>query len=904
VRSFIIIISLLLSVALAAAAEPVPPVARAVRTSVPPRIDGHLNEAGWRAAPVVTSFTQRDPDDGKPGTNATVVRVLYDDDALYVGARIDGPEPVTFRLGRRDMGLTSSDWFQVSLDTFRNRRNAVRFGVNPGGVKRDATINGDYFQSGGVAGNDGELAWDAVWDAATSVDDRGWTAELRIPFSQLRFAQVEQSKPTDVDEGERLLGPDLPATAEEQIWGIQFETLSARRQELAMFAYTSRSEPGGVSSFGDLHGLRDLRSSKPLELIPYVLGQATFDASDSNPLTPKRDHELKAGLDARYRITSNLTLTATLNPDFGQVEVDPAIINLTAFETRLDEKRPFFVEGSSTFRLAPSITSRNGARELVYSRRIGRNPQIDLPSDITRVPGTTNIVAAGKLTGRTERGWTIGLIDAFTDDAHGVYLDETGMRRSALVEPKTNYFVGRVSREMRGGDAAVGVIGTAVNRDLGDPLAAASLGRSAYTGGLDLGTDFLDRVWNLSAYLTGSHIEGTPEAITKLQRRSSRYYQRPDAQSFALDPGATSLSGMSGQVQLNKPTGVHWSGNAAYAVISPGYEINDIGFQQRVDRRGFSGRLTYSERTPGRFLRSSNFSLYPNLFQNYDGDWLDKGLRLQTNLQHLSYWGVETKVEYVAERIDDRLTRGGPAALQPAGWNLEATLNSDTRRPISGAFTVFTRPETSGSRSDGIVAQLDYQASRRWSMSLVPRLDWNRREAQYVDTISDPTATATYRRRYVFAPLRQTEASVEARLNYAFSSDLSLELYTQALVSDAAYGLPQEFLQPRAFRFATYGRDAGTVSRSGATYRVDPDGPGPAAAFEFDDPSFTSRSLRVNAVLRWEFRPGSVLYAVWLQERLNPLQMEDFSFGRATGTVFDAPARNGFAVKVSYWFNP
>lgn len=918
-----LVITLLLPVLLPLGATPyaATPVARAVRTPAPLKIDGRLDEPTWKEAPVIASFTQRDPLEGQPGSSPTTVRVLYDNDAIYIGARIEDRAPVTLRLGRRDMDLSSSDWFRVSLDTFHDRRNAVRFEVNPAGVKRDGTISGDTFRARGQSqgsrgsssradlqftGHDGELAWDAIWDAATSVDQEGWTAEIRIPFSQLRFARSGASSAATEEIGEGDAGPNsgsLPP-ANEQVWGVQFETINAGRQELAMFSYASKREAGGVAAFGDLRGLENLRSNRPLEVIPYVLGQATFDATGSNPLVPERDQELKAGVDVRYRITSNLTLTASINPDFGQVEVDPAIINLTAFETRLEEKRPFFVEGASIFVLAPNLTSRNAARELLYSRRIGRAPQVDLPSEVSHAPASTNIIAAAKVTGRTEGGWTVGLLDALTDKMHGSYLDAQGDRRSALVQPRANYLVGRVSRESRGGQTAIGAIATAVNRDLDDPRAAAVLTKSAYTGGLDLGVDLLERVWNVSTYFAGSQVRGTPEAIKSLQRAPSRYYQRPDAESFRLDTNATSLSGTSGQIQVIKQTGKHWSGNAAYVFVSPGYEINDVGFHQRVDRRGFSGRFTYSERTPGAFLRTSNIAVYPNLFQNNDGDWLDKNLRIRSNLQHLNYWTLELGGEYSTERMDDRLTRGGPVARKPKGWALGATLNSDARKPVRGGFTVSTESDESGMQSEGAALKFDLQTASRWSISLSPHLDRTRQEAQYVTSVADATATATYGRRYIFARLHQTEASLETRFNYAFTANLTLELYAQALVANGRYGAPKEFLRPREFRFATYGRDAGVISKSGARYTIDPDGSGPATPFSVQDLTFTERTLQANAVLRWEFRAGSTLYLVWQQQRLNPLLMENFAAGRATRSVFDAPARNIFAVKMSYWFNP
>jgi hypothetical protein len=893
----------------AAASEP--PVMMALRTDAAPRIDGKLNEAGWAAAPVVNSFTQRDPNDGRPSSKTAAVRMLYDDEALYVGARIDGPGPVTYRLGRRDMVLVPSDWFRISLDTFRDRRSAMRFDVNPGGVQRDALISGDPFQETGLgrdtgsyrfAGDDGEVGWDAVWDAATSVDEKGWTVEVRIPLSQLRFANDKPGLPPGAG---KLLNSFSDGSLPEvdRGWGVQFEVIDAQRQELSMFSYRSKKEPGGVAAFARLDGLHNLQARRPLELIPYVVSQGTFDSATTNRLKKSEEYEFKGGLDLRYRLTSNLTLAAALNPDFGQVEVDPAVINLTSFETKLEERRPFFLEGVDIFGLAPSLRSRNAARELLYPRRIGRAPQLRLPSTTTDVPVSTRILGAAKITGRTTSGWKLGVLDAYTDEEQGTYLDATGTHQ-ALVEPRTNYFAGRMIREVRSGQTAVGVIGTAVNRSLGDPRAAAVLAKSAYTGGVDFGTDFFGRVWNVSGYFAGSRVQGTPAAITALQRTSSRYYQRPDAESFHLDPNATTISGASGQVQISKQTGTHWTGNVEYAVIAPGYEINDIGFQQRVDRRGLSGRLTWSERTPGTFLRRMDFTLNPTLYTNFDGDWLDKNLRLRANFRHLNYWGLDIESDLIATRMDDRLTRGGPVAEAPAVRSLLIMLLSDRRKAVRGSLDFSMRSEDSRTRTHYVAATLDLQAARNWNLSLSPRVDWIRQDAQYMGTVTDPLATSTYGRRYVFGQLDQKEASISGRLNYAFNARLTLEVYTQALISNAAYGTPREFLRPREFKFGMYGRELGSLAKNGTSYRIDPDGAGPAPAFNLADPSFTNRSLRANAVLRWEYRPGSTLFLVWQQERSAQDAMRDFTLGRAASDVMTLPARNILAVKASYWFNP
>ena len=862
-----------------AAAQASRPTTVAVRTPAAPDIDGKLDEPQWQRAQPATGFTQRDPDDGALAVQETRVRVLFDDNAIYIGATLQDDGPIRFRLGRRDMTLPASDWFRVSFDTFHDRRNAVRFDVNPAGVRRDAVLNGNYL-NGGYTGQDGELAWEPVWEARTVRTEAGWTAELRIPLGQLRYTPGE-------DE-----------------WGVQFERIDDSNQELDQHAYMPKAGVSGVSQFGTLTNLSSLPGGRRLEFLPFVLSEGRFEGSGRNALTASKSNDWQVGGDARYGITPNLTLTATANPDFGQVEVDPAVINLTAFETRLDEKRPFFTEGSNAFRFAPSSIGPFTAKELFYPRRIGRVPQLTLPFPVTGPLGPTDILSAAKVTGRTASGWTLGVLDGVTREMRGRYLDGDGIAREALVEPRTNYFVSRVSRDARDGQTVVGGLLTAVNRDYHDPAASSRLVGSSYTGGFDFNYEFAGRVWNFATYLVGSRQDGTADAIAASQRSSARFYQRPDARTFTFDPTRTSLSGSAGQFQLTKQSGEHWQLDGGYMFVTPGYEINDLGFQQRVDRRGAFGRLVYNERRPGRVLRNWNVITLPELVKNFDGDWLERNIRIQSTLQHLSFWSVELEGAYQAERMDDRLTRGGPVALRPAGWDYQIQINADPRRRINGNISMTRRGDSAGMRVDDVTASVDFRHATRWDLSLGPRFLHTRQPVQFVSSITDELAVNTFGRRHVFAPLDQTEASLVARFNYGFSPDLTLELYTQTLFSHGDYGVPKEFLAPREYAFATYGTDIGTVLHDGAAYVIDPDGAGDAAPFTVPDRTFSTRSFRANAVLRWEFRRGSTLYVVWQQERLNPELDDDYSIGNGFGRLFEGSARNVLAVKMTYWINP
>jgi hypothetical protein len=856
-------------------------IATAVPTSASPVVDGRLNDEAWSAAPVVTGFTQRDPEEGAPASERTEVRFLYDDFAIYVGARMFDRSAATTRLGRRDMDISSSDWFRVSFDSYLDRLTAYRFDVNPSGVRRDGILTGGGGGGGGFTGSDGDLAWDAVWDAGTSVDADGWTAELRIPFSQLRFVQNAEA------------------------WGLQLERIIDRRQELALFSFTRKSEPGGVAAFGQLTGLRGLRQGRRLEIIPYMLSEADFVDSSDNPFRGDREWYASGGVDTRYAITSNLTLTATVNPDFGQVEVDPAVINLTAFETQYDERRPFFVEGAGSFRFAGALGGPSAlAQDMFYTRRIGRAPQLGL-SGQADVPDTARILGATKVTGKTASGWSVGLLNAVTGREEGRFLDPGGQVGTAIAEPLTNYFVARLNREMRAGQTTFGPMFTAVTRDVSDPRAASALHSRAYTGGVDFYHEWADRSWNVGAFAVGSHVAGSPEAILRTQRSSTRYFQRPDATAFTLDGARTSLDGFAASVQFRKVSGTHWTGDGWVATTSPGFEMNDAGFQRRADRHAAGGGIRYQQLEPGSFLRAWNVFTGNDFAVNWDGDLVDARNFVRAQFTHLSYWTVSGMLRNEPGRMDDRFTRGGPLAATPRALYGELSVTSDPRKSIGGSVQVSRWRSRAGGRRDEAELSLSVRTSPRWNLTIGPVVTRARLDAQYVTNIPDPDARATFGTRYVFAPLEQTELGVVTRLNYTFTPDLTFELYAQPLVSHALYGAPKEFLRPGAYDFAVYGEDVGTVSRDDdRSYLVRIEEPGGATSFKVPDRSFTTRSLRGNAVLRWEYRPGSTLYLVWQQERLSRDLMTPFGLDRAMGTLFDARPNNVLVLKWSYWLNP
>jgi hypothetical protein len=859
-----------------------PPTVSAVGVARGPSLDGRLDDAAWSVAVSISELIQQDPHEGRPVSEPVEVRILYDADALYVGARLFDSEPgrIVSRLGRRD-AKTHSDEFRLLLDSYHDHRTAFEFRVNPAGVKRDL-----------VRGEDGDFSddsWDPVWEVATAVDSLGWVVEMRIPFSQLRFSQ-----------------------APEQIWGLGVVRWIERKQELAMFPFVAKTENGVASRFAHLEGIGPVSAPRGLELLPYVVTRGSFKepAVARDPLHDGSDYFGGAGTDLKYGVSSSLTLDATVNPDFGQVEVDPAYVNLTEFEQELEERRPFFIEGSELFNFGSNgggLVKFGDPPQFVYSRRIGAEPHGSPTSDgqFERVPETTTILAAAKLTGRRANGWSLGLLDAVTAREWATVIDTlTGLRHHDEVEPLTNYFAARLKRELRGGNTTLGIIGSAVHRDLRVP-ALDELRTAAYEGGVDLFHRWGRNTYSVAASVGGSYIRGDAAAIRQAQRSSNRYYQRPDARSVRYDPARTTLAGMIGDVYVNKIAG-RWNWSIGVGFASPGFEVNDFGFQKRVDRRSAGVGLRRRWTKPGRVFRYAVASLSYAPTWNYDGDPIQRKLGASLFGTFRNFWSADLSATYAASVIDDRLTRGGPLAVKPAAWSAIGNISTDSRKAVAGyLYGSYTR-SAAGSWSVSVLPQVTLRPSTALSLSVGPYYFGGREVAQYLGRFADSTAATTLGARYLFAELEQHSVDASVRVNATFSPVLSFELYAQPFAFAGDYGGFKELQARRTYLFNAYGRDNGsTITRDGTTYTVDPDGTGPAAPFTFSDPDFRTRSLKVNAVLRWEYRPGSTIYVAWTQSRSGYFTGDgSFDLGRDLGRdlFVDRPA-NVLLVKVTYWLS-
>lgn len=855
------------------------PVVRAARISGAIELDGNLAEPAWSTAVPVTDFSQREPHEGARATERTEVRILYDDNALYVGARMydRSPDSVRAQLARRDR-VTSSDRFLIFLDCYHDRRTGFFFGINAAGTLYDGTLFNDDWDSD---------TWDGVWEGKATRDSLGWSAELRIPLSQLRFQRQREYR-----------------------WGINFKREIARRNEQDYLVRTPSNGSGFVSRFVDLIGIEQVSPPPRLEILPYATTKAEYMGHEAaDPFNDGSRLGAQIGGDFKVGIGSNLTLDGTVNPDFGQVEVDPAVVNLSDVETFFDERRPFFVEGADIFSYgeggANDFWGFNWASpSFLYSRRIGRAPQAKLPNhyDYSNVPAGSNILGAAKLSGKVG-SWSIGALNAVTSREHGRF--SLGQRRwGQEVEPLTYYGVYRAQRELSAGRHGLGLIGTLTARSFDEAQLPSELSSSALGLGLD-GWTTLDRngMWVVSGWTGLTRVGGTAERMRSLQESSVHYFQRPDAGYLGVDSNSTSLYGYAGRISLNKQKG-NWMFNSAVGLVDPNFEVNDLGFQFRGDQINTHVMVGHKWTTPGRFARSWRLNLAGFRSYNYGGDVTWTGLFLTGLYELRNFSSGRWFVAYNPRTLSDRRTRGGPLMVNQPGVEWDFQLDSDpNQRWIYGVGLHGNHYQRRWEQSWSARAALEWKPGARLSLKIEPQIERTGTSAQYVDTFDDALATNTFGHRYVFADLDQTTVSASLRLNWIFTPRLSLEVYAQPLLSSGRYTGFKELARPRSYAFTGYPDPAPTADPDRII--VDPDGTaGPATGYEIDDPNFSLASLRGNAVLRWEYSPGSTLFLVWTQNRSDTESIGTFRTGRALDRLFGATADNIFLVKVSYWWNP
>jgi hypothetical protein len=834
---------------------------QAIRIDGPsPRLDGRLDEPAWRSAPAITGFRQREPDEGAPAPEATEVRLLYDDDALYVGARMFSRDPrsIVAIVARRD-NETAAETFYVSLDTYHDRRTAYSFGVTPAGVRLDF-----YHSSDNMDDTDSE--YDPVWEARAVIDSLGWTAEMRIPFAQLRFSR-----------------------AEVQEWGINVARFVPARNEQTFWQLVPKNEAGWSSRMATLTGIRGVRPSRRIEALPYVAANSRIQQVEdpADPFQHRTASTARVGGDLKMGLGPNLTLDLTLNPDFGQVESDPATVNLTAFEEFFDERRPFFLEGAD-------LLDRRG---MFYSRRIGAQPPGSSGADYAEQKDNSTILGAAKLTGRLASGLSIASLAAVTDEEHVRTFDvASDTRGSAIVAPRIAYGAAALQQEF-GEDASTfaGMI-TAVHRDLdaGSPLAQL-LAKDAFSAIADGRYRWGDGTYDVNFWAGYTLVRGDTLAMLRQQRSSRRYWQRVD--NFRVDSSRRQLTGGNFGIGHSKMAGRHWRWDVDYGHETPGFEPNDIGAFGTVDNRFLDASLRWRENQPSTRYRA--YEIGAGIDHDWSYGWLRRGRSAEIfgNITLPNFWRMFANYGMSGRSFSDRLTRGGPVMATPAGWNASVELlNREGSRYEFGVDAGTERSED-GSWESNVELELGMRLGDRWDLTIDPEFGRARSMRQFITTL--PVASnATYNNRYIFAAVDQSEISAQLRVSYTFTPNLTLETYAEPFVSSGRFHTFGELRAPRSSELLVYGTEPGsTIVRNDDGSHTVTD---PQDTFDIDNEDFNVRSFRSNAVLRWEWRPGSTLFLVWQQNR-----EADRLFGTARpGDLFNtlgAPGENFLAVKLTYW---
>jgi hypothetical protein len=856
-----------------------PTKVQANRTFEKINIDGKLNEKVWQN-PGEDNFIQKDPREGEKASEKTVAWIAFDDEYFYCAAKLydSHPDSIVGRLARRD-NFGNSDWFGFAVDSYHDRRTAFYFVVTPAGSIEDGTYYNDSWS---------DASWDGVWDYATSIDSDGWSVEMKIPYSQLRFTK-----------------------SEEMVWGIDFARKIVRKNEESHLVMVPKKESGYVSHFAQLVGLKDIEPKQRFEVLPYLVQKAQYLIHDSkDPFYKSRQYRTTLGADIKIGLGSNLTVDATINPDFGQVEVDPAVVNLSAFETYYNEKRPFFIEGANIFNFSYGGANNNwgfnwGNPEFFYSRRIGRVPQGNVgDNDFLSFPTETRILGAAKVSGKIGENWSLGVVDAITERSFAE-LEYQGERSSVEVEPLTNYSIIRTQKEFNKGKQALGMVFTSVNRDLRNDDLKTVLSDQAYTFGLD-GWTFLDssETYILTGYAAGSYVQGSKDYLIKLQESPLRYMQRPDARFARLDSNRTSLSGFITRFALNKQKGNFYI-NTALGIVSPGFETNDAGFQWKADAINSHLVLGYRWFEPEGIFRTKNIYVGYARDYNFDGNKDNDVLGLLTNAQFTNYYNCYFNAFLASSVYSWTSTRGGPLVKNPGGVELDMGISSDSRDKLVYSLDAYYFGNDFGSKYFSAAFNVEWKPTSYIDFTIGPAIDNNLAKVQWVTEINDPLAVATYGGRYIFGRMNQKTISGNIRLNWTFTPKLSLQLYVQPMFSVGDYGSYKELAKSKTDQYNVYGENGSTIkyNQENNNYTVDPDGNGPAQEFTFDNPDFNFKSIRANLVLRWEFLPGSAFYFVWQNNKENYDNPGDFSLRRDFKNLFRATPNNIYMIKLTYWLD-
>jgi hypothetical protein len=841
------------------------PVYTTIRLITPkPVIDGKLNDECWKTGVWAGDYRQFIPNEGAKPTYPTELKILYDDKNLYIAFRAYDSEPEKIQRfsGVRDDIV--GDMVGITFDSYHDHRTGFEFTVTAWGQKVDLVLFNPM---------NWDFNWNAVWKVRTGLEDSAWVAEYEVPLSQLRYSKEE-----------------------EQVWGMHTWRWINRLQEESNWEIQSKTGPGMLYNFGELHGIKGLKKSQRLEIMPYALGDIkTMKKEQGNPFADKgRVFGGNIGLDAKIGVSSNFTVDLTINPDFGQVESDPSVINLTAFETFYEEKRPFFLEGLTIF------DYKFDNQSLFYSRRIGHSPSLTInPNDDLFVnrPDKTTILSAVKFSGTTSTGLSVGMIQSVTANEYARLSDKNGDRSSTRVEPLTNYMVARIQKGYRAGNTVVGGMVTSTNRFIRDNN-LEFLTSSAYTGGLDLLHHMKDKEFFIDARLIGSYVNGTSEAITALQESSARYYQRPGASYLSYDTTSTRLSGFGGKLRIGKGSKGFWRYSAGATWLSPGIELNDLGYMNSADEVNQENVISYFVNQPVSVFRTYNISLEQFNTWNFNGTYLGSGGHLSFISEFKNQWSFGTNLIYHSKTLDTRILRGGFDMMMPYNIMSFGSLKTDPSKKIMAGMSY--RYEETGNNSAStyqLQPEVSIRPATNLKIGLTANFENNHDKLQFVATRSFLSEI-----RYILGTIDQKTLGLTFRIDLNLTPEFSIQYYGSPFVSRGSYSEFKHVTNPEATVYEDRYTSYKNILPSNGEYFLDDDNDF-SPDYSIGNPNFNFHEFRSNFVAKWEYRLGSFIYLVWTSERTGINGSSGSSIGDSYHQLIDVFPNNIFLVKLNYWFS-
>lgn len=845
-------------------------------------LDGIPQEEAWNAVEWGSDFTQWEPNAGQAPSQPTSFKILYDDKFIYIGYRCfdASPDSIIKRMSRRDE--FPGDWVEINIDSYHDLRTAFSFTLSVSGVRGDEFVSND--------GNNWDASWNPIWFAKTHADDKGWTGEVKIPLSQLRYNSET-----------------------EKVWGFQVTRRLFRKEERSTWQYIPPNSGVWVSRFGELHGLNNIPMHRQVEIAPYVVAQADkYKKEPGNPFAKGFDTRLTVGLDGKLAITNDLILDFTINPDFGQVEADPSQVRIDGFQNFFEERRPFFIESRNIFNYQLTGSEAGGdydADLLFYSRRIGSSPH-GYPSvpntDYVKAPQNTSILGAAKFSGKTKKGWSIGILESITQKEMAE-IDHNGERRKELVEPLTNYFVARLQKDIKSGRTIIGGILTGVNRQkgLGD-----FLHRSAYSGGLDFIQYWKNRTWYIRGNVVFSHVEGTKEAILATQTSFEHLFQREGASEVKVDPDRTSLTGMGGTVRFGKAGGKPgklgqvFKFETGVTLRSPQLELNDIGFMltsNEINHFTWAG-LHYQKSFS--IFRTARLNYNHWSRWDYSGQFLYQAFNFNSHATFTNNWQTGTGVTWNSYDVSNNALRGTSSIRRPAAIAHNYYLTSDFRKKFYASlelYNVWGAKRTIQDNNIGLYLYFQPFNAFKFNLGASYGYYW-RKQDQFVDNVSYNGATRT-----IVGEVAQKTLRFTARLSYNITPDLTVQYYGQPFITRPLYDKFAFVSDPLAKkyndRFTPFNASQISFNNANGKYLVDENTDG-LTDYSFGKPDFNFVQFRSNMVVRWEYKPGSEIYLVWSQANTPDVAMDLDSplFRSLVDNAFADQGRNIFLVKWTYRF--